>query len=98
MYKKSKVLFSRRDYQSNSENIAHALIILAVDCEKPSEEERVLFKKLGQDSVFDVIISDEIEDFIEKNIISSKYEVYNNVESAIKFITQKYNDGCMVKI
>ena len=45
-----------------------------------------LFLKLGQDSVFDVIRYDYIEGFIATNIISIKYELYNNVESAITFL------------
>ena len=56
-----------------------------------------LLKKLRRASVFDVIISDEIENFIANNIIESKYEVGNIVESAITFITRKCNDICMVK-
>ena len=47
--------------------------------------------------LFDAIRSDEIEDIIANNIISSKYEVDNNVESAINFLTHKSNDRCMVK-
>ena len=56
-----------------------------------------LLKKLAWDYVFDVIMSHEIEDFIANDIISSKYEVDNNVESAITFINHKCNDRCMVK-
>ena len=37
-------------------------------------------KKLGQTSIFDIIRYDDIEYFIANNIISSKYEVENNVE------------------
>ena len=56
-----------------------------------------LLKKLAWAYVFDVIISDDIEDFIANNIISSKYEVDNNTESDITFINHKCNDRCMVK-
>ena len=56
-----------------------------------------MFEKLGKASVFDVIRSGVIEDFIAKNIISGRYEVENNVESAINFLTHKYNDICMIK-
>ena len=56
---------------------------------------RKVFLKLGWAYVFVVIIYYDIDDFIAKNIISSKYEVDNNVESAIAFITQKFNDRCM---
>ena len=53
--------------------------------------------KLGQASVFYIIRSDEIDDFIAKNIISNKYKVDNNVESVITFPDRKFNDICMVK-
>ena len=89
--------FSRREYQSNSGNQAHARISLAVYWEKLSEEESVFVKKLGWDSVFGVIRSDDIEDFIAKGIISIKDEVDNNFESSITFLTQKCNGRCMVK-
>ena len=45
LYKNVKVVFYRREYQSNSGNLAHAHIILAVDIEKLSEEENVYVKK-----------------------------------------------------
>ena len=58
---------------------------------------KVFYKKLGLASVFCIITSDDIENFIVNNIISSKYEVDNNIESAINFLTQKCNDRFMVK-
>ena len=58
---------------------------------------KVFCKKLGLASVFCIITSDDIENFIVNNIISSKYEVDNNVESAITFLNRKFNDICMVK-
>ena len=42
-YKNMKAVFSRRDYQSNSGNLVHAHIIIAVDWDKLSEEESFLF-------------------------------------------------------
>ena len=44
-YKNVKTVFYIREYQSNSGNLAHAHIILAVDIEKLSEEEMFLLKK-----------------------------------------------------
>ena len=35
--------------------------------------------------------------FISKNILSSKDEVENNVESVITFLTHRFNDRFMVK-
>ena len=46
-YNNAKEVFDRREYQSNSGNLAHAHIILAVDIEKLSEEENVFVKKLA---------------------------------------------------
>ena len=76
-----QAVFSKREFWSNSVNISHAYIILTIDWEKLSEEESVFVKKkLGQDSVFGVIRSDEIEKFIAMDIISSKGGVEHNVE------------------
>ena len=86
-HKNVKAVFYRRKYQWNSGNISHAHIILAVDFKKLSEEESVFVKRLGQGSVFDVIRSDKIDYFIANNTISSEYEVDNNVESSITFLT-----------
>ena len=58
---------------------------------------KVFLLELVQASVFDAIIHDDIEDFITKDIISSKDEVYNSFESVITFITHKFNYRCMVK-
>ena len=44
-YNNTKAVFYKREYQSNSGNLAHAHIILAVDIEKLSEEENVFVKK-----------------------------------------------------
>ena len=69
--KKSKAVFYRRKYPSNSGNIAHAHIILALDWKKIRERKVFLLKKIEGDSEFDVIRSDEIGYFIANNIISS---------------------------
>ena len=58
---------------------------------------KLFLLKFVQASVFDAIIYDDIEDFITKDIISSKDEVYNNFESVITFITHKFNDRYIVK-
>ena len=92
-----KAVFSRSKYQSNYGNLERANIILAIYWQKISKEKSVFVGKIGRASVFDVIRYNQIWGFIAKNIISSKYEVDNNVESAINFITHKYNDICMVK-
>ena len=96
-YKNMKAVFSRSKYQSNYGNLARANIILAIYWQKISKEKSVLVGKIGRASVFDVIRYNQILDFIAKNIISSKYEVYNNVESAINVLTHKCNDRCMIK-
>ena len=46
-YKNVKAVFSRREYQYNFGNIAHAHIILAIDREKQSEEASVFVRKIG---------------------------------------------------
>ena len=60
-------------------------------------KKKVFCFKLGRAYLFDVIVSDDIEGFIANNIVSSKDEAYNNVESVITFINHKCNDRCMVK-
>ena len=93
-----KAVFPRREHQSSYGNITHAHIIISVDWDKLSEEKMFFVKKTWTSLYIFVIRSDDIKYFITKNIISSKYEVDNDVESAINFLTHKYNDVFMVKI
>ena len=51
-YKNIKATFARREYQSNSGNLAHSHIILAVNWEELSSEERQFVENLANGSVF----------------------------------------------
>ena len=68
-YKNVKATFSRREYQSNSGNLAHAHIILAVNWLKLTEEQKVFVENLAKCSIFDVVKSNDIGNYLERGII-----------------------------
>ena len=96
-YKNAKATFSRREYQSNSGNLAHSHIILAINWERLIIEEREFVENLARGSVFDVVHSDDITEFINNEYILSQKNVMILIDGATIFLTHKYNDRCLVK-
>ena len=64
--------FARREYQSESGNVAHSHIILAVDEKKLTEEELEFVNNLARGSIFDVVKSEDINDFIDRGLIQDQ--------------------------
>jgi predicted GIY-YIG superfamily endonuclease len=96
-YKNVKATFSRREYQSNSGNLGHAHIILAINWDRLTDEECEFVKNLARGSIFDVVRSDEIQDYIDRELIKSQDDVSPLVEDVDTFLTHKCNDRCLVK-
>ena len=95
-YKNVKALFSRREYQSNSGNLAHAHIILAVDWDQLDDNQRHFVKNLGRASVFDTVRSNEIPDYIRRKIISNPDDVHSKVNDAVTFLSHHCSNRCKV--
>jgi predicted GIY-YIG superfamily endonuclease len=96
-YKKVNATFSRREYQSYSGNVAHSHIILAVDYKSLTEEESEFVNNLANGSVFDVVKSENIHEYVEKHLIPSKDSVHDLIDNGVAFLTHKCNDRCLVK-
>ena len=96
-YKNINATFARREYQSNSGNLAHSHIILAVDWEVLSTEEKQFVENLACGSAFDVVKSCDIQKYIDLNLISSRSDVEVLVDNATLFLTHKCNNRCLVK-
>ena len=94
-YKKVKATFARREYQSNSGNLAHSHIILAVDKELLTPKECEFVDNLGCASVFDVVKSENIEEYLEEGIISSIDDVDKRIQEADAFLTHKCSNRCV---
>ena len=96
-YRNVKATFSRREYQSNSGNLSHAHIIIAVNWDALTVEERDFVNNLARGSVYDVVRSHEIPDYIDQELINSQDDVCTLVDDATIFLTHKCNNRCLVK-
>ena len=84
-YKNVNAIFSRREYQSNSGNLGHAHIILVIQWDALTNEERLFIENLAKGLIIEVLRSDDIESYLEQRIINNKNEVHERVEDAALF-------------
>jgi predicted GIY-YIG superfamily endonuclease len=96
-YLNVKATFARREYQSNSGNLAHSHIIIGINEAELTREQKAFVDNLACGSVFDVVRCDNIEKYIKKGIIHSQDEIPPLVDNAIAFLTHKCSNRCLVK-
>ena len=85
-YKHVNATFSRREYQSNSDNLTHSHIILAINWECLTIEEREFVENLARGSVFDAVRLAEILEFINNEYILSQKNVMTIIDDATAFL------------
>ena len=96
-WKKVAAMFARREYQSESGNVAHSHIILAVDEDQLSDEELEFVNNLAVGSIFDVVKCDDVEDYIKRGIIEHPDDIDDLVTNAALFLSHTCSDRCKVK-
>ena len=96
-FKLLKAIFGRREYQSESGNVAHSHIILAIDWPNLSDDEKKYVENLARGSIFDVVRSHEIDEYIEKKFIRNVDDVDSRIDDASLFLSHKCSNRCLVK-
>ena len=89
--------FARREYQSESGNVAHSHIILAVDESQLSMEELEFVNNLAAGSIFDVVKCDDIQEYIDRGITQEPGNKDNLVKNTALFLSHTCNHKCKVK-
>ena len=86
-WKKVAAVFARREYQKESGNVAHSHIILAVDEENLTAEELNFVHNLAAGSIFDVVKSSDINDYIDRGLIRDQNDINGLSRNAALFLT-----------
>ena len=92
-----KATFARREYESNSGNLTHSHIIIAINKKELSNEQIEFVNNLACGSVFDMVRSKDIYNYIQKKIIKSKEDVLVLVDKAIAFFTHKCSNRYLIE-
>ena len=96
-WKKVAAVFARREYQKESGNVAHSHIILAVDEENLTAEELNFVHNLAAGSIFDVVKSSDINDYIDRGLIRDQNDINGLSRNAALFLTHTCSDRCLIK-
>ena len=96
-FKHLTTIFSRKEYQKDKGNLSHAHMMIRLNWDVMSADERKFVDNIIRASVCDIIRADEIEKYIDHGLMKSHHDIFEVMEDATMFLSHKCSDRCLVK-
>ena len=97
-YHPSEAIFSRDEYQSDTGNLPHIHLMISLDLESMSVEQKTKISHLIRASVMEIVHSSEVQDLINEGIINSFEDVYSLQDLAKTILAHHCNQRCLRRI
>ena len=96
-YKKLSAIFARKEYQVKQGNLSHAHMMIQLNWDEMSPDEKAFVDDLIRAGIFDIVRSDEVDDLINEGIFENEDDIIEVIGNAEKFLPHRCNDTCLVR-
>ena len=96
-FKKLKSIFSRKEDQKDRGNLSHFHMMIALDWDSMTDDEKHFVDDLIRASICDIVKDYEIPRFVNEGVFDCDDDIYDVYENGVRFLPHKCNDACLVK-
>ena len=97
-YKNVMAIFARKEYQKDKGNVSHTHLMLKLNWDKLSAEEKEFINDLIRASVIDVVRVDEVDHLIEHGLMESVVDLEKIVEDASNILGHRCSPRCLMMV
>ena len=97
-YKNVFAIFARKEYQKDKGNVSHIHLMLKLNWDKLSSEEKKFINDMIRASVIDVVRVDEVNHLIEHGLMKSVVDLEEIVEDASKILGHHCSPRCLMMV